>query len=192
MLKTLFIASIMIFSTVGSIKDAKIDTTASTVQWTGKKVTGSHSGSIKLKNGTLKIENGELVGGNFTIDMTSITNSDLSGDQKANLEGHLKSGDFFGVDKYPTATFEITQAVPQGPGKYKVVGDITIKGTTEEVQFSATLEETKEQYIAKAEFAIDRSKFNVRYGSGSFFDNLGDKTIYDEFDLKVEIVSTKE
>ena len=190
MFKALLISVLIAFTGVEAEK-VNVDVNASTVQWVGKKVTGQHNGSISLKGGRLEMEEGTLTGGLFTIDMASLVCEDLSGDTKGKLEGHLKSDDFFGVKTYPTATFVITRAVPQGPGKYKVVGNITIKGTTEEIQFPATIEEKDGTYTATANLVIDRSKFDVRYGSGSFFDNLGDKTIYDDFELSVNLVTSK-
>ena len=121
--------------------------------------------------------------------MTTLISTDLTGNSKGKLEGHLKSDDFFGVATYPTSTFVITKAVPQGPGKYKIIGNITIKGTTQEIQFPATVEAKDGKVTAKADITIDRSKFDIRYGSGSFFDNLGDKTIYDNFDLSVSLIA---
>lgn len=159
----------------------------SKITWIGRKVGGSHNGSINLKEGALQMENGKIIGGRFVIDMTSITDEDLSGEYKTKLEGHLKSDDFFGVEKYPTATFEITEAIPQGPGNYKITGNITIKGITKEIKFPAKVTEDNGVYTATANLTIDRSEYNVRYGSGSFFDDLGDKVIYDDFDLSVSI-----
>ncbi len=157
----------------------------------GQKVTGQHNGLVNLKEGSFEFKDGVLTGGTFTVDMTTIVDSDMTGEYKGKLEGHLKSDDFFGVAKYPTSVFTITKAVPQGPGKYKVVGNITIKGKTEEIQFPATLEEKDGKVTGTASLTIDRSKFDVRYGSGSFFDDLGDKTIYDDFELTVNIVASK-
>ncbi len=189
MIKVFIISALTLFSGIGA-KDVKVDTDASNVAWVGKKVTGQHNGTIGLTGGRLEMDdNGNLTGGIFTIDMTTITCLDLSGEYKGKLEGHLKSDDFFGAEKYPTSTFSITKAVPQGPGKYKVVGNVTIKGTTEEIQFPVSVEEKDGKVMATADITIDRSKFDIRYGSGSFFDNLGDKTIYDNFDLTVSIVA---
>ncbi|MFY0606153.1 MAG: YceI family protein [Cyclobacteriaceae bacterium] len=168
-----------------------VDTDKSQVEWVGKKVTGQHNGTVNLKSGSLDFSAGKLEGGTFTIDMTSLVSTDLSGEYKGKLEGHLKSDDFFGVENFPTATFVVTKAVPQGPGKYKVVGDITIKGKTEEIQFPVTLEEKDGMITGTADMTIDRSKFDIRYGSGSFFDDLGDKTIYDDFELSVKISASK-
>ncbi|MEM6641797.1 MAG: YceI family protein [Bacteroidota bacterium] len=189
MIKAFVLAAVFTLSGFGVAEKVNVDTEASSVKWVGKKVTGKHNGSIALKGGRLEMEDGKLTGGLFTIDMASIVCEDLSGGGKKKLEGHLKNADFFDVEKFPTATFVITKAVPQGPGSYKVVGNITIKGITEEIQFPATIEEKDGKYVATADLTIDRSKFNVQYGSGSFFDNLGDKTIYDDFELSVELVT---
>ncbi|MEL7145417.1 MAG: YceI family protein, partial [Bacteroidota bacterium] len=112
---------------------------------------------------------------------------DLEGKSKGNLESHLKSDDFFGVNNYPTAKIVITKVVPQGPGKYKVTGDLTIKGTTKEIKFIAN----QSGNTATADLVIDRSEYDIRYGSGSFFENLGDKTIYDDFELSVSLALMK-
>jgi polyisoprenoid-binding protein YceI len=164
-----------------------VDINASTVIWKGAKVTGKHHGTIQLKSGSLDFENGTLVGGNFTIDMTTIQNSDMGEKMKAKLEGHLKSDDFFGVERFPISTLKITKVIPYGTtGGYKIVADLTIKGKTNPVKFSAQI--NSENKTATATITVDRSEYDVRYRSGSFFDNLGDKTIYDEFDLEIELV----
>ena len=130
-------------------------------------------------------ENGNLTRGKFEIDMTTIRCTDLSGDSQAKLEGHLKSDDFFGVKNYNTATLVAKNFIPNGrEGEYKVIADLTIKGITKEIKFYANVGENN----ATADITVDRTEFDVRYGSGSFFDNLGDKTIYDNFDLTVNLV----
>lgn len=170
----------------------KVDTNASTVEWKGYKVTGSHTGTVKVKSGVLTVDNGVLTGGTFVIDMTSIHDTDLDGEYAAKLEGHLKSDDFFGVTQYPTAQFAITRVIPQdSKGNYKVIGNITLKGTTKEIKFFASVTENGGKVTASGKFTLDRSEYNVRYGSGSFFDGLGDKTIYDEFDLQFNLVAQK-
>jgi len=189
MIKTFIISVLVAIAGIGEKKEVKVNTSASTVKWVGKKITGQHNGTIALKGGKLEMEGDRLVGGTFTMDMATINCEDLSGNSKGKLEGHLKSDDFFSVETYPVSTFVITKAVPQGPGAYKVVGNITIKGTTEEIQFLAVLETEDEKMVATADITIDRSRFDVRYGSGSFFDNLGDKTIYDNFELSVTLVA---
>ena len=160
----------------------KVNVTESTVKWEGKKVTGKHNGTINLSEGYFEMDGDNITGGKFVIDMTSITVTDLSGKGKANLEGHLKSDDFFGVENYPTATLVVTGATKNG-NTYTVNGDITIKATTEPISFDLTMNGNS----ATTTVTIDRSKFDVRYGSGSFFDNLGDKTIYDDFSLEVNL-----
>ncbi len=159
-----------------------IDANKSSVTWTGKKVTGSHTGQINITKGALLFESGRLSGGSFTIDMTSLTNTDLGENMRGKLEGHLKSDDFFGVANYPTANLTITNVSPI-EGGYSVTGDLTIKGTTEPVIFDATLQEKG----AKAKIIVDRTKYHVKYGSGKFFENLGDKMVYDNFDLEVNL-----
>jgi polyisoprenoid-binding protein YceI len=167
-----------------------VDVQKSNIVWKGYKVTGSHYGNVKIKSGALTMEEGKLTGGSFEIDMTSITCDDLKGDSNGKLVGHLKSDDFFGAAKYPTAKFVITQAIPYGtPGSYKIVGNLTIKETTKQIKFMADVVGENGMITASADLKVDRSDFNVRYGSGSFFDNLGDKTIYDEFDLQVKLVA---
>ncbi|HNM27932.1 MAG TPA: YceI family protein, partial [Saprospiraceae bacterium] len=106
--------------------------------------------------------------------------------------GHLKSDDFFGVAGHPTSKFVITRAIPQdSKGNYKIIGNLTIKETTKEVKFLANVAEAAGTVTASGKITVDRSEYNVRYGSGSFFDGLGDKTIYDEFDLQVNLVAKK-
>lgn len=169
-----------------------VDTQSSNIVWTGYKVTGKHTGTVKLKNGTLSTDNGVITGGSFEIDMNSINDTDLEGEWAGKLVGHLKSDDFFGVNTYPTAKFVITRAIPQdSKGNYKIIGNLTLKGTTKEVKFLANAAESNGVLNASGKITIDRSEYNVKYGSGSFFDGLGDKTIYDEFDLQVSLVAKK-
>jgi len=169
-----------------------VDVNSSTIVWTGYKVTGKHTGTVKVKNGNLTWDAGKLTGGSFEIDMNSITDTDLEGEYAGKLVGHLKSDDFFGVAKYPTSKFVITKAIPQDTkGNYKIVGNLTIKEKTNEVKFLASVSESNGTINASGKITVDRSEYDVRFGSGSFFDNLGDKTIYDEFDLQVSLVAKK-
>lgn len=162
----------------------KVDTTTSTITWLGEKVLGSHTGDIKIKEGNLEFVDDQLSGGSFTIDMTTINTTDLEGKGAAKLNGHLKSDDFFGVEAYPTATFVINKVAPRGKaGEYKITGEMTIKGITKEIKFNAVVLDGN----AAAQLVLDRTDFNVKYGSGSFFDSLGDKTIYDEFTLTLNL-----
>ena len=176
----------------GEAKEVKVNTEASTITWTGSKVVGkNHTGSITLKSGSLDITKGELKGGSFVIDMASLSNTDLSGEWKEKLEGHLKSDDFFGVATFPTASFSITEVKKGDGGNYSVTGDLTIKGKTESISFPASVKEAGKGYEATATLTFDRSKFDVRYGSGSFFDDLGDNAISDEIALDVKLVTGK-
>ena len=191
MKKTILLAALafVVFSFT-HVTTYKVDTTASNIIWNAEKVTGKHTGNVKIKNGVLQVDHGKLIGGSFEIDMTSITNIDLEGEWAAKLVGHIKSDDFFGVDKYPSAKFVITRAIPQDTrGNYKIIGNLTIKEKTDEITFKANVAEADGALTAIGDIVVDRSKFDVKYGSGSFFDNLGDKTIYDEFGLKVSLVA---
>ena len=171
----------------------KADLSKTQVKWLGKKVTGEHTGFINLKDGQLVVENGQITGGSFEIDMSTITNTDIESDEyNAKLVGHLKSDDFFGVSNFPTATFNIksVKAVDEGKATHHFTGDITIKGKTMELTIPATVKMEGNMISANSSFDIDRSKFDVKYGSGSFFSNLGDNLIYDDFNLQVNLVTT--
>ena len=161
----------------------KVDTSKSSIKWKGEKVTGTHYGTLKFQEGWLEMNDNGISGGEFVVDMTTIEVTDLKGESKGKLEGHLKSDDFFGVKNYPTATLKITSATKADNG-FAVKGNITIKKNTEPISFNL-MDNGDGTHSAK--LVIDRSKFDVRYGSGSFFDNLGDKTIYDDFELDVLI-----
>ena len=190
--KTLFIAifafSAFSFTNPTHITTVSVDAEASTIAWKGYKVTGEHAGTVKVKEGKLNFDHGTLVGGSFSIDMNSMVCTDLQGEYGQKLVGHLASDDFFGVANFPTANFEITKAIAYADGDYKVVGNLTIKETTQEISFRANV---AKDGTATAKIVVDRSKFNIKYGSGSFFDGLGDKTIYDEFDLDVTLKLAK-
>lgn len=190
MFKSLLLLTTFVLAAV--TVSVSIDTEASEVTWKGYKVTGSHEGTISVKEGNLDFTDGQLTGGSFAIDMATIKTTDLTGGTAAKLEGHLKSPDFFGVENFPTATFNITKVISRGtPGDYRVTGDLTIKESTKEIKFNTKVIEEDGLYTATADLTIDRTDFDVRYGSGSFIDNLGDKTIYDEFELGIKLVSAK-
>lgn len=167
-----------------SAQKSEINISKSEVEWTGKKIGGSHTGEIKLKSGNLEFKGDNIIGGTVIMDMNSITNTDLTDEgYNQKLVSHLKSDDFFGVEKYPTALFEITKSGKFKDGKASVTGKLTIKGKTEEITFDVLKEGDK--YFTRIE--VDRSKFDVRYGSNSFFDNLGDKAINDVFTLDITL-----
>lgn len=182
------------FASMSFIDAAPVeDVSKSEIIWKGYKVTGSHEGTIQLKSGDLKFNDaGQLTGGEFVVDMTSMKCTDLKGESAGKLMGHLKSPDFFGVDNHPTSKLVITKVASQGkPGEYKITGDLTIKEITKPIKFFTKVTEKDGMRVATSEITVDRSEYNVRYGSGSFFDNLGDNTIYDEFDLEVVIAEAK-
>ncbi len=189
----LLLPALMILAMAAYVPSSyKIDTNASVVNWVGYKVTGKHTGTVKVKSGNLSFDNGSLTGGTIEMDMTSINCTDLEGEWAGKLVGHLKSDDFFGVNNFPASKLTITRAIPQDTkGNYKVIGNLTIKETTKEVKFLATATEANGIINATGSLKVDRSDFNVKYGSGSFFDGLGDKTIYDEFDLQFTVVAKK-
>jgi polyisoprenoid-binding protein YceI len=160
-----------------------MNVTNSNIIWKGYKVTGSHEGMIALKSGNLIFDHNELVGGVFNVDMSSLACTDLSGEYKNKLEGHLKSEDFFNTAKYPTSNLTFKKVSPTGKNSYNIEAEITIKGKKQMVSFSASVYGNKASAVLK----IDRTKFDIKYGSGSFFDGLGDNLIYDEFDLILDI-----
>lgn len=171
---------------LGQAQTYKINTSESTLEWEGGKITGStHTGLIQLSNGYLQLANDAFSLGQFTIDMTSMTNTDLGGDYGDKLMGHLKSDDFFSVETYPEATLEILSSTRFVDGRATVQANATIKGHTERISFDVV----KNGDAFDAEIVLDRSKFDVRYGSDSFFDNLGDNVILDNFTMRVHLVT---
>ena len=186
-LKTIAIALVVALTaaTSATAQDKKINTTKSQINWVGKKVTGQHSGTINFKDGVLNMKAGKLTGGNFTVDMKSITVTDLkAGEGKEKLEGHLKADDFFGSDKFATAKLVFKTVKAKTAGVYTVTADLTLKNITKPVTFDLTVGKN----AATTTFKVDRTKYDIKYNSGNFFENLGDKTIYDEFDLTVNLV----
>lgn len=180
----------------------KVDIDNSTIHWKGHKILGYHSGTINIMDGQISFEQGDIKTGSFTIDMKSVAVTELMDDDdeeeeeeeeeegeegephddRLDLAHHLMDEDFFNAEKYSTATFVITAAQRKGH-QYKITGDMTIKGVTNAITFDATF--VDEKLIAN--IAIDRTQFGIRYGSGSFFSNLGDNAIKDKFDLIVSL-----
>lgn len=183
-LKTIAAAFLAIsFFSFTVLTEKQVKVNESTITWTGKKVTGKHEGSIKLESGVLKFKDKDLIGGNFVVDMTTINVTDLEGKSKKSLEGHLKSDDFFGVDNHTKAILKITKATKSSDKTYNVKGKITIKNITRAIDFSMVVDDN----TAITSLTIDRTKFGIKYGSNSFFDNLKDKAIYDDFTLDVNL-----
>lgn len=168
-----------------------VDVTASVLTWVGNKPTGSHNGTVAIKSGGLLVENGALTGGEFIIDMNTITNVDMAGSKGAGkIEGHLKAADFFDVAVYPTSKFVITK-VEEVDGKLAVTGNLQLKDVTKSITIPAVISTKAGVTTFKSDtFNINRTDFNVRYGSKSFFDNLKDKFIDDIMEMSF-VVKTK-
>ncbi|NLR60415.1 YceI family protein [Chitinophaga polysaccharea] len=168
----------------------QVDSKESKLNWTGKKVTGQHQGTINIADGKLDVENNVLKGGNFSLDTRSIAVTDIKDEgSNAKLLGHLKSEDFFSVEKFPSASFITTSVTAKSGGNYEVSGKLTIKGITNPITFPATVTVDGGKLTAKAAIKVDRTKYNIKYGSKSFFEGIGDKAIYDDFDLDVVLVA---
>ena len=178
-----------------NVKEFKVQASESKVFWTGKKVSGEHTGVISLKNGEVVLDGDKFVGAKINIDMSSIICTDIAdANYNQKLIGHLKSDDFFSIEKFPESNFQATQfkansGVKSGEANYTVKGVLTIKGISHEISFPAKLEIKSNMLLVDASLSVDRTKWNIKYGSGSFFDGLGDKMIHDKFNLKFQLVS---
>lgn len=182
--KAIAVALVVVLFTLSvTAQTKKVDAAKSSINWLAKKVTGQHNGTINLKDGALVFKGKKLVGGTFTADMTTINDLDLTGDYKGKLEGHLKSDDFFSVQKFPTSTLVFKTIGAKNKDIYTVTADLTIKGITNPVTFDITVTENS----ATTTLKIDRTKYDIKYKSSNFFENLGDKAIYDEFELTVAL-----
>lgn len=182
------ISSLLIFSFDTKPVVLKVDTANSTANWLAKKVTGQHNGTVAIKSGTIFFDNGRPTSGEFTIDMTSIACKDLQGEWADKLIGHLKSDDFFSVEKHNTARFVLKNvAATADPKKFVLTGDLTIKGITQSLSFDAMVDMNG----ATAKIIVDRTKYDIKYGSASFFDSIGDKAIENNFELNVQLAFKK-
>lgn len=167
----------------------KVDVTKSSLTWVGKKFTGSHNGTIDLQSGNLLFSGKKLTGGNFVIDMNTIKDADKS----ANLEKHLKADDFFGVDKFATSTFTLKKVTSGTGSTVNVTGDLTIKGVTNAITFPATIGWNPDGSVTATadKILVDRTKYGIKYRSKGMFPEVGDKMIYDDFELSIKLVATK-
>jgi len=167
--------------------------TSGELKWTGKKVTGEHFGTVAITEGMLKADAGALTGGNFTIDMSSIKVEDITdAEQNADLVNHLKDSDFFAVDSHKVANFVITavEALPSADAEgntHSISGNLTIKGITNGIKFPAVVQLEASSVKANAKFDIDRTLWNIRYGSGKFFKGLGDNMINDNITFNINL-----
>ncbi len=170
----------------------QIQKSSSTVSWTGKKVLGLHTGSINVASGHIELEENKINSGEIVIDMTSITIMDID-DPKTNqdFKDHLFNGDFFSVNKFPVSQFRIDSGSALGKNQYRMNGVLTIKDISHPVSFRATVEVFTDTLHSLGEIVIDRTLYNIRYGSGKFIDNLGDKLIYDDFVLQFKLVAQR-
>lgn len=169
-----------------------IDASKSTLGWKAEKISGSHEGNINIKSGKLKVENGKITSGSFVIDMSTITCTDLTDEEyNKKLVGHLNSADFFDVAKFPEAVFTITKPVDVTKSVTDVHGNLTIKGISKPLSFKTVITKAGSSYLFNANsIVVDRSAYDIKYGSGTFFSDLGDKVIYDEFTIKLKLIAT--
>ncbi len=166
-----------------------VDLEKSEMKWTASKVVGEHYGTIKLASGQMTVDKSKVTGGTFVIDMASLQCTD-----NAKVGAHLRNDDFFAVDKHPTATFVLRSLKPvakaeAGKPNYTVEGDLTIKGITNPVSFPAVITVKNGVATAKADVKVNRIKYDIRYRSSSFFENLGDKAINDEFTVALDVTA---
>jgi len=162
----------------------------SNVDWIGRKVTGAHNGTIAIKEGTLVLNDGNLAGGNFVVDTSSIKILDITDPlTNAQFAGHLASDDFFASEKYPEAIFVITSPGQNGENTYNINGELTIRGITHPVTFDATLNIIGDNLTASGKIIVDRTRYGMKFRSGNFFKDLGDVLIYNDFDLNINIVA---
>jgi polyisoprenoid-binding protein YceI len=156
---SLLLIAVVIMSFTLKESSIKIDTQKSKVTWIGRKVTGSHNGTVSLSEGSINYKGKQVTGGSFTIDMTSLKDAEANG----RLEGHLKSDDFFSTEKHPKATFVISQVTPKTGDEYTVKGNMTIKGITNEIEFPANIQLKNGSVTAKAKIVVDRTKFDIKF-----------------------------
>lgn len=185
MIRTIFIFTIIFFATqIAQAKYIPISKNNSKVNWKGSKgikALGEHYGEVGIKDAKVDInEKGLIQKAQITMNMKEITNDDLGGALKDQLLGHLKSKDFFDVEQYQTAEFKSKSVKYLGENKYKISGDLTIKGITRPTEFIGSYSKNKDKHNFVGEFKFDRTSYKIRYGSGQFFTNLGDKMIHDE------------
>jgi polyisoprenoid-binding protein YceI len=176
----------------------KVDAAQSKVAWNGKKVAGEHNGTINIAAGSFQVAKNKVVGGTIEVDMNSIVNLDITDkDYNQKLVGHLKSDDFFSAEKHPKATFKIASLTPvkgakAGAANYTAQGNLTIKGITNPVSFPVNVAVQGNTITAKSDAVVlDRSKWDIRYGSKTFFANIGDKAIHDDFTVQFNVVAKK-
>ncbi|KAA3648576.1 MAG: YceI family protein [Bacteroidetes bacterium] len=180
--------SFLTMATNGEKKVYKVDQKVSSVEWLAKKVTGSHDGTITIEKGEIEETDGMITGGIIHIDMNGIVVTDIKDKStNAKLLGHLMSDDFFGVKDFPSASLKINDSKQIEGNKHLIMGDLTIKGKTHPIEIPTTLLKEDGKLVAIGEATVDRTKYDIKYGSGQFFEGLGDRMIYDEFTVKFKV-----
>ena len=180
------------FSVTLSATEFVVDKAASKVKWEAKKVTGQHNGSIAFSSGSIVGTGNKISGGTFVIDMKTIANEDITdAGMKAKLMGHLASDDFFSIEKFPESKMVIKKVTLISGDEFKFLADLTIKGITNPVEFNAKVTANGDKVNADGVITVNRTLFGIKYGSGSFFQGLGDKVIYDDFTLAFSVVAQK-
>ena len=167
-----------------------VDSGKTKATWTGTKITGKHIGNIAVSKGEINSDGKVITGGKIEFDMNAITCTDLT-DKGYNekLIGHLKGEDFFNSAKFPISVFEITSVKHKAEENYDVTGKLTIKGITNEVTFPAVIKISESTIITVAKITVNRTKYDIKYGSASFVEGIGDKAISDDFELDVDVVA---
>ena len=187
----LSVITLFAFATKPNTDNIRVNTEKSTVKWIGSKISENHEGTINIAKGYLGIEHGTLVSGQVVIDMKSIHTTDMSDKKNQRLDGHLKSKDFFNVEEFSVATIIIKEAIRGEGNSYQIGAELTIKGITNKIRFEADVDVNGVKFLATAKIKIDRTKWDIKYGSGSFFEDLGDKLILDEIEFDITLVSVK-
>ncbi len=168
----------------------KVNTERSVIHWEGTKPGSSHEGTIKLQKGSLRVANGQITGGEFIIDMNSIENTDQEGQDKSDLEGHLRSDDFFDTAQFPIASFTITKVEPLNGRKdanYLVTGNLTMKGITKSISIPAQIAFDEQGVkITTPKFTIDRTQWDITYKSG-IIGTAKDRLIHDQIGLQIQL-----
>lgn len=188
-IKQIILSGLILLSSVVHAQRIEISTQESSINWTGKKLTGEHTGTLSFVKGEVVLNKKKFIGGSFEMDMNSITCTDIQ-DKKSNVRliDHLKSDDFFSVRTHPVSRLEITKVQQFRGTDYTITGKLTINGTTQAITFPATVIITGGPVTAKAQLTFDRSKYNAKFVSSSFFENLGDEMIYDDIELAVQLI----
>ena len=188
----LSLLTIFAFANKPHIENVRVNEKNSTIKWVGSKVASSHEGNVNIAKGVLSINHGTLVGGEIAIDMNSITCTDIKSEKKNQyFVDHLKDEDFFNTKDFPVASIKIMRAYKEEGNNYEIMANLTIKGITHPITFEADVAINGVNFLAKAKIKIDRTKWGIKYGSGSFFEDLGDKMILDEIGFDVFLVSVK-